>query len=77
MTDVNEAAGWARDLDGLEERLAPRFGRVEPRRRALAYPRGPLAPVERKDGRRPAAPLAAEGCQDHGVFRRSTTVPAS
>src|SRR4051794_6975884 len=31
-------------------RLGPRFGRVEPRRRALAYLRGLLAPVERKNG---------------------------
>ena len=50
MTDVNEAEGWARGLDELAVRLAPRFGRVEPRRRALAYLRGLLAPVERKNG---------------------------
>jgi len=36
MTNVSEAEGWARDLDELADRLAPRFGRVEPRRRALA-----------------------------------------
>jgi len=34
----------------LLERLAPRFGRVEPRRRAAAYLKGLLAPVERKNG---------------------------
>ena len=50
MTDVSEAEGWARGLDELAARLAPRFGRVEPRRRALAYLRGLLAPVERKNG---------------------------
>src|ERR687884_1784014 len=50
MTDVNEAAGWARGLDEVMARLAPRFGRVESRRRALAYLRGLLAPVERKNG---------------------------
>src|SRR4051812_49454225 len=50
MTDVNEAAGWAKGLDELAARLGPRFGRVEPRRRALAYLRGLLAPVRRKDG---------------------------
>ena len=50
MTDVNEAKGWARTLDELMGRLGPRFGRVEPRRRALAYLRGLLAPVERKNG---------------------------
>jgi hypothetical protein len=37
MMDANEAEGWARSLDESAERLAPRFGRVEPRRRALAY----------------------------------------
>jgi SRSO17 transposase len=50
MTSVTEAAGWAQGLDELAGRLAPRFGRVEPRRRALAYLRGLLAPVERKNG---------------------------
>src|SRR6187549_1356399 len=50
MTDVNEVEGWARGLDELAQRLAPRFGRVEPRRRALAYLRGLLAPLGRKNG---------------------------
>jgi SRSO17 transposase len=50
MMDASEAEGWARGLDGLAGRLAPRFGRVEPRRRLLAYLRGLLAPVERKNG---------------------------
>jgi SRSO17 transposase len=50
MTDVSEAEGWARGLDELAERLAPRFKRVEPRRRALAYLRGLLAPLGRKNG---------------------------
>jgi SRSO17 transposase len=50
MTDVNEAEGWAKGLDELTGRLAPRFGRVEPRRRLLAYLRGLLAPVGRKNG---------------------------
>src|SRR4051812_12618505 len=50
MTDVNEAEGWAKGLDELAGRLAPRFGRVEPRRRLLAYLRGLLAPSGRKDG---------------------------
>src|SRR3982750_4320694 len=40
MTDVSEAEGWAKGLDELAGRLAPRFGRVEPRRRLLAYLRG-------------------------------------
>src|SRR3954466_10414657 len=50
MTDVNEAEGWAKGLDELAARLAARFGRVEPRRRLLAYLRGLLAPLARKNG---------------------------
>jgi SRSO17 transposase len=67
MTDVNEAEGWARGLDALAARLAPRFGRVEPRRRALAYLRGLLAPVERKNGWRlaeAAGDRTPDGMQD-------------
>src|ERR687893_1478951 len=50
MATQAEVYGWAEDLDGVVERIAPRFGRVEPRRRARAYLRGLLAPVERKNG---------------------------
>jgi len=41
---------WAGDLDALHARVAPRFGRAEPRRRARAYVAGLLSPVERKNG---------------------------
>ncbi|HEY1243559.1 MAG TPA: IS701 family transposase [Hyphomicrobiaceae bacterium] len=34
----------------MHARVAPRFARAEPRRRALAYLRGLLSPVERKNG---------------------------
>jgi SRSO17 transposase len=50
MTTVRDAEGWARGLDDVVGRIAPRFGRVEPRRRARAYLQGLLAPVERKNG---------------------------
>ena len=50
MTDVNEAEGWARGLDELTDRLAPRFGRAAPRRRLSAYLRGLLAPSGRRNG---------------------------
>jgi SRSO17 transposase len=50
MAMMDEAAGWAEDLEQLLARLGPRFGRVEVRRRAGAYLRGLLAPVERKNG---------------------------
>ena len=42
--------GWAEGLDSIVDRIAPRFGRGEPRRRARAYLWGLLAPVERKNG---------------------------
>ena len=45
-----DVAGWAADLEAVHARIAPRFRRPEPRRRALAYLRGLLAPVERKNG---------------------------
>src|SRR5438067_12804263 len=34
----------------MHARIAPRFRRAEPRRRALAYLRGLTSPVERKNG---------------------------
>src|SRR5262245_38519201 len=40
---------WATALEGLRERLGRRFTRAEPRRRAVAYVRGLLSPVERKN----------------------------
>jgi SRSO17 transposase len=51
MAGVEDAADrWAVELERVGSRIAPRFARVEPRRRALAYLRGLLAPVERKNG---------------------------
>src|SRR5918911_1023444 len=50
MAVMDEAADWARGLDELVERIAPRFRRVEPRRRVRSYLQGLLAPIERKNG---------------------------
>src|SRR3954449_2901483 len=50
MVTQADVQGWADGLDGVVDRIAPRFGRPEPRRRARAYLRGLLAPVERKNG---------------------------
>ena len=41
---------WADELEQLHSRIAPRFRRAEPRRRALGYLKGLLATVERKNG---------------------------
>jgi SRSO17 transposase len=50
MVARDEAVDWAGGLDGLVEQIAPRFRRVEPRRRVRAYLQGLLCPVERKNG---------------------------
>jgi SRSO17 transposase len=50
MVTQADVQGWAGGLDDVVERIAPRFGRAEPRRRARAYICGLLAPVERKNG---------------------------
>jgi SRSO17 transposase len=45
-----DAERWAAGLGVVMDRIGARFGRAEPRRRALAYLRGLLAPIERKNG---------------------------
>ena len=48
--DIQEVQAWAAGLDALHARIAGRFVRAEPRRRALAYLRGLLGNVGRKNG---------------------------
>ncbi len=48
--EVAEVARWAEGIERLHECIGGRFRRPEPRRRALAYLRGLLSPVERKNG---------------------------
>ena len=50
MTSAAAAEDWARGLDELAERIAPRFCRTEARHRARSYLGGLLAPLERKNG---------------------------
>ena len=50
MTTIADVADWVAGLDDVVDRIAFRFGRSEPRRRAAAYLRGLLSPVERKNG---------------------------
>lgn len=40
---------WSQELERLHARIAPRFARPEPRRRALAYLQGILSDTERKN----------------------------
>ncbi|CAA9225453.1 MAG: Mobile element protein, partial [uncultured Acetobacteraceae bacterium] len=67
MPTIAGAESWAQGLEELAHRIAPRFGRAEPRRRALAYLRGLLAPLERKNGwqlAEAAGDAAPDGVQD-------------
>src|SRR5918995_1820115 len=48
--DIEEVQAWAAGLEALHARIAGRFARAEPRRRALAYLRGLLGNVGRKNG---------------------------
>jgi hypothetical protein len=66
MARMDEGSAWSAEFAVLLERLGPRFGRVEPRRRAAAYLRGLLAPVERKNGwqlAEAAGDLTPDGCR--------------
>ena len=45
-----EAARWAKGIEEVHRRIGSRFYRSEPRRRALAYMKGLLSPIERKNG---------------------------
>jgi SRSO17 transposase len=50
QTQVQQAQGWAAQLQILSDLIAQRFPRSEPRQRAFAYLQGLLSPVERKNG---------------------------
>ena len=49
-TTPSDVCCWAQALTRLHTRLAPRFARPEPRRRALRYVQGVLSCIERKNG---------------------------
>ena len=50
MVTVGLVESWDDELGDLFARIAGRFARVEPRKRAFAYVRGLLAPLERRNG---------------------------
>jgi SRSO17 transposase len=60
---LEEIEGWARQLDALHARIAPRFERAEPRQRSLAYLKGLLSHAERKNAWQ-LAEEAGEGTPD-------------
>ena len=50
MVSAALVESWEDELENLFARVAGRFSRVEPRKRAFAYVRGLLAPLERRNG---------------------------
>lgn len=48
-TTFVEVWKWGQELQRLHARIAPRFARLEPRRRALAYLQGIVSTAERKN----------------------------
>jgi SRSO17 transposase len=48
--DRGDVRSWFAGLEELHERFVHRFSRSEPRESALAYMRGLVAPLERKNG---------------------------
>ena len=71
MVTQAEVQGWAGGLDAVLGRIAPRFVRTEPPRRAAAYLRGLLAPVERRNGWQ-----LAEAAGDAALHTALTQTPA-
>ena len=48
-TTLTDVVQWTQELEHLHARIAPRFARPEPRRRALAYLQGILSDTSRKN----------------------------
>ncbi len=67
MPTADAPSAWPERFEELTERLAPRFGRKDLRRRAEAYLRGLLGRVERKNSWRLAESLG--DATPHGVQR--------
>ena len=50
QTTLVEVWQWGQELERLYARIAPRFVRPEPRRRVLAYLKGIVSTIKRKNG---------------------------
>lgn len=62
-TTFTDVWRWGQELERLHARIAPHFTRPEPRRRALAYLKGVVSSVKRKNGWQ-IAEHAGEKCPD-------------
>jgi hypothetical protein len=70
--DIEEIKAWAAGLQTLHARIASRFARAEPRRWSLAYLRGLLSNVGRKNGLVPltvpeVCPMSSHAGGDSGL----------
>jgi len=65
---------WVQALFRLHARIAPRFARPEPRRRALAYLQGILSETERKNGWQLALPRPRRASRRHATLARECRV---
>lgn len=50
MSELETVEGWARDLEQLGQRIGARFARAEPRTRVMAYVKGLMSDIPRKNG---------------------------
>ena len=50
MSELETVEGWARDLEQLGQRIGARFTRAEPRTRVMAYVKGLMSDIPRKNG---------------------------
>lgn len=71
--DVADIQEWVQELEALHRQIAPHFARAETRRRVLAYLKGLLSPLERKNGWQ-LAEEAGERTPD-GMQRLLNTAP--
>lgn len=68
MSKIETVEGWAGELKDLGSRIGQRFERSEPRERAIAYLKGLMSDVQRKNGWQlaeqagEAPPMGCNGC---------------
>jgi hypothetical protein len=69
-TTPADVCRWVQALVRLHARIAPRFARPEPRRRALAYLQGILSDTARKNGWQLALPRRRSAPRWHATLAR-------
>lgn len=70
QTTVVDVVRWAQELERLHARIAPRFARPEPRRRALAYLQAILSDTARKNSWQIAEHAPRSSTRRHATLAR-------